>query len=361
LVDNLDDVVVVLDRDMRIVFTTPGIERLIDAPAYTNVGENALNDIHPDDYPRVVASLERLKGRPRASERVDFRLHHSRHGWRWVEAITVNLLDDPDVNGLVVTVRDVHDRRLADEQLRDDFLRQREAADRLRDVDRLKDEFLATVSHELRTPLTSIAGMTEMLLTADGRFSEEETRYLLERIDANAGDMTAMIERILDYSRLQAGQVALRIEVLDLASLVTGLVDRMGETLERHLVEVHVAPLPVRADSHAVSNVLRNLLQNAVKYSPPVTRIEVGARPEGDKVVVWVRDEGIGIAPEEQSKIFRHFYQAGDRHRGVGIGLNIARQYAQLNHGRLWVESALGAGSTFFFSLPAAGGSDADE
>ena len=187
--------------------------------------------------------------------------------------------------------------------------------DRLRDLDRLKDEFLATVSHELRTPLTSIAGMTEMLLGEEDRFSAEETRYLLGRIDANVNDMTAMVERILDYSRLQAGRVVVRAEVLDLAVVVSDLVDKMQATLQRHVVELAVPSLLVRADADALANVLRNLLQNAAKYSPPVSRVEVGARADGDDVVAWVRDEGIGIAVEDRSKIFRHFYQAGDRHR----------------------------------------------
>ncbi len=353
LVENLHDVVVVLDRSLRVQYATPSIERLIDAPAYTNIGESAFNDIHPDDVDHVGASIDRLRSQAGASERMEFRLRHARHGWRWVEAITVNLLDDPDVDGLVVTIRDVDDKHAADERLRDAYTRQRDDADRLRDVDKLKDEFLATVSHELRTPLTSIAGLTELLLNDHGRLPAAESHHVLERISANATEMTSMVERVLDYSRLQAGRVELRIEPLDLSAVVASLVDRMAETLKGHVVAIAVPPLAVRADAGALTTVLRNLLLNASKYSPAGTRIEIGARANGDEVVVWVRDQGIGIAPADQSKIFQHFYQAGPYHRGVGIGLNIARRYTQLNHGRLWLESSPGDGSTFYFMLPA--------
>lgn len=357
LVENIDDVIVILGPDLSVRWTSPGIERFVDAPAYTNVGESAFNDMHPDDVEGVVTAITEAMAEPNGRSRASLRLRHARFGWRWIEAAVVNRLDDPDVEGLVCTLRDVTDQR--DEagelaRLRD---QDRDEMSRLREADRLKDQFLATVSHELRTPLTAVRGFGSVLRQQWRRLGDAERDQLLERIVANAASMETMIEQLLDFSRLQAGRVQVELEPLALDEVVTEMVDSLDLHLQDHDVVIETNDLRVLGDRYAFGHVLRNLLTNAAKYSSAGTRIEVEAERLGDTVHLHVRDQGIGIAPEDQRRVFQSFFQSApalaDR-RGTGVGLNVARRYAQLQSGGLDLESELGVGTTFTFTLPAA-------
>jgi PAS domain S-box-containing protein len=357
LVENIDDVIVILGPDLTITWTSPGIERFIDAPAYTNVGENALNDMHPDDVEGVMAAIGKAMKEPNGRGHASLRLRHARFGWRWIEAAVVNRLDDPDVEGLVCTMHDVTDQRDEAGELARLREQDRDEMGRLREADRLKDRFLATVSHELRTPLTAVRGFGSVLRQQWRRLGEDERDHLLDRIVVNATSMETMIEQLLDFSRLQAGRVEVQLETLPLSELVGEVVDSLELHLQDHEVVVRTEDLRVVGDRYAFGHVLRNLLTNAAKYSNAGTRIELEAERVGGAVHLHVRDQGIGIASEDQRRVFQSFFQSApalaDR-RGTGVGLNVARRYAQLQAGSLDLESTLGKGTTFTFSLPAA-------
>lgn len=357
LVENIDDVIVILGPDLTVSWTSPGIERLVDAPAYTNIGENAFNDMHPDDVEGVIAAISEATETPNGRSMATLRLHHARFGWRWVEAAVVNRLDDPDVEGLVCTLRDITDQRDRSGELARLREQDRQEMSRLREADRLKDGFLATVSHELRTPLTAVRGFSEVLRQQGGTLDPDARDQLLERIIANASAMETMIEQLLDFSRLQAGRVEVQLVPLSVDDAVHEMVDQLELQLRDHDVVVRTNGLHVVGDRYAFGHVMRNLLTNAAKYSAAGTRIEIEAERVDDLVRIHVRDQGIGIAPEDQRRVFQSFFQSApamaDR-RGAGVGLNVARRYAQLQAGGLDLVSTLGEGSTFTFTLPAA-------
>jgi len=357
LVENIDDVIVILGPDLAVTWASPGIERFVDAPAYTNVGESAFNDMHPDDVEGVVSAIGEAMQAPDGRSRANLRLRHERFGWRWIEAAVVNRLDDPAVEGLVCTLRDITDQRDEAGELARLREQDREEMGRLREADRLKDRFLATVSHELRTPLTAVRGFGTVLRRRWSELPGESRDQLLDRVVANATMMEAMIEQLLDFSRLQAGRVAVALEELSLDELMADMIEALAHHLQEHVVDVATAGLLVVADRHAFGHVLRNLLTNAVKYSSVGTRIEVRAERVGDVVEIRVQDHGIGIALEDQRRVFQSFFQSAPdvtNRRGAGVGLNVARRYAQLQSGSLDLESELGRGTTFTFTLPAA-------
>lgn len=357
LVENIDDVIVILGPDLNVTWTSPGIERFVDAPAYTNVGQNAFNDMHPDDVEGVLAAIAAATAEPDGRGHATLRLNHARFGWRWIDASVVNRLDDPAVEGLVCTLRDVTDRRDEAGELARLRQQDRDEMGRLREADRLKDRFLATVSHELRTPLTAVRGFGEVLRQQWDGLDDGARAQLLDRIIVNASSMETMIEQLLDFSRLQAGRVEVHLEPLSLDEVVEEMVDSLELQLRDHEVVVDTRGLQVVGDRFACGHVLRNLLTNAAKYSPAGTRIEIRAERAGDEVHLHVQDQGIGIAPEDQRRVFQSFFQSApamtDR-RGTGVGLNVARRYAQLQSGGLELQSSVGKGSTFTFTLPAA-------
>jgi signal transduction histidine kinase/ActR/RegA family two-component response regulator len=226
---------------------------------------------------------------------------------------------------------------------------------------RMKDEFLATLSHELRTPLQAILGWTHVLGTP--ALAPEDLSRGIETIERNARLQTQLIEDLLDMSRIVSGKIHLEIEDVDLASVVDAVVDTVRPAAQaKNLVltsKVEVRPAAVRGESARLQQVLWNLLSNAIKFTPEGGTIHVGLTRETAHFRVEVVDDGIGIKPEILSDIFERFSQADSstkrRFGGLGLGLSIARQLAELHGGMLEAESAgEGLGARFTLKLPVA-------
>src|SRR5438477_5188624 len=232
------------------------------------------------------------------------------------------------------------------------------ALSRLREFDRLKDEFITIVSHELRTPLTSVYGAA--LTLERHTLDAERTQALLEIISTEAARLSRLLDDILWVSRLDSGRARpflTRVEPLPLtADVVDATRTHLPHGLSLELLH-DSAPPDVAADPDKLRQVLVNLVENAVKYSDE-GRIEVGLHGRNGKVRFSVRDEGPGIPPSQRERVFEKFYRLDpNMTRGVGgtgLGLYICRQLIDSMHGRIWVESVPGEGSTFSFELPVA-------
>ena len=224
--------------------------------------------------------------------------------------ISLSPVETSDGTIFAAAIRDASERKEAEQRLQEALEAERTASEQLRTLDALKDEFLSIVSHELRTPLTSIAGFAELILTQ--QLDDDTERTLLERIRANAGEMGRMVDQLLAYSRLEAGRVEVQPVEVDVSAAIVDIVANQSGGLSGHEVEVDVEPqLRAVADPAALERVLGNLLSNAAKFSPPSEPITVSARAaEADEVVISVGDRGVGIAPDEQARVFERFYQA---------------------------------------------------
>jgi signal transduction histidine kinase len=233
------------------------------------------------------------------------------------------------------------------------------ALERLREFDRLKDEFIAVISHELRTPLTSVYGAALTLQKRD--VSEDMQSALLDIVSDEAGRLARLLDDALSASRLHADRETFDIAPIDGPDVARSIVEaarpRLPEGLTIELIAPDELPL-VAADPDKLRQVLVNLTENAIKYSPDGGRIQVLVDREGPAMRFSVRDRGIGIAPAEQSRIFERFHRLDpNMTRGVGgtgLGLYICRELVQRMGGRIWVTSREGDGSTFSFDLPLA-------
>ncbi len=231
------------------------------------------------------------------------------------------------------------------------------------EVDKLKSEFVSTVSHELRTPMTSIKGYADlMLMGAAGQMTNPQIRYL-QVIKNNADRLHMLVNDLLDISRIETGKTALDLRPLDIPQIIEQVVDGHLNGRIQHEARVlqvitEIAPsLPlVNADHARITQILTNLLDNALNYTPNNGQIVVTAKATHSYVHISVKDTGIGIAKENQDKIFDRFYRAEDaevqRVPGTGLGLAIVRSLIEMHGGRLKVESQLGKGSSFTFNLP---------
>jgi PAS domain S-box-containing protein len=235
------------------------------------------------------------------------------------------------------------------------------------EVDRLKSEFVTNVSHELRTPMTSIKGYADILLMgAAGSLNEHQSRFI-EVIKNNADRLSILVNDLLDISRIESGRVQLERRALHLREVVQAVIDNLrGRIDEEHKPIRIVADLPadlpqVWADRERVTQIITNLADNAFNYSnsDSVMTLTASVVPERAEVVLEVTDTGVGIAPEDQPRLFDRFYRGEDAlvlaTPGTGLGLPIARQLAEMHGGRLWLaRSELGKGSTFALALPLA-------
>jgi signal transduction histidine kinase len=230
----------------------------------------------------------------------------------------------------------------------------------LESASRHKSEFLASMSHELRTPLNAVIGFSEVLLDRlFGDLNEKQADYITD-IHTSGRHLLALINDILDLSKIEAGRMELQVSDVTLSDVIESSVALMRERATRSGISLQLDVDPgsgvLEADERKLKQVLFNLLTNALKFTDRGGHVEVTARAEADGVVVSVRDDGAGIAMADQARIFEEFEQAGgsNAQEGTGLGLALTRRIVELHGGRLWVESAPGKGSTFTFTLPRA-------
>jgi two-component system sensor histidine kinase KdpD len=222
--------------------------------------------------------------------------------------------------------------------------------------ERVRNALLAAISHDLRTPLASIVGASTSLLTGNTGIDHRARTELLETIRDEGVRMTKLIDNVLQMARLQSGRVRLALEWQPLEEIVGEVIRRLRDTLARHRVETHLAPsLPmVNVDGVLVGQVIANLLENAAKYAPAGTVITINAVVEHGELVVSVTDEGPGIPPGEEARIFDKFHRAVPEaaQSGVGLGLAICRAIVTLHGGTIAAENLPAGGAVFRFTLP---------
>jgi len=261
--------------------------------------------------------------------------------------------EDGSLKGGVVVLHDITERKRAEVIM----LHAKEQAER---TSQFKDQFLSTMSHELRTPLNAVLGFSDLL--ADERYgplTEKQRRYI-NHIHTGGKHLLSLISDILDLSKIEAGRMELALESLSVQSAFAEVLSVMQPLADKksQQLSANVEPgLAVRADSTRFKQVLMNLLGNAVKFTPNGGRIELAARPIGGGIRVEVRDNGPGIPPAEQQRIFEAFYrlrESGKKSEGTGLGLAITQRLVELHGGQLGLDSQLGQGSCFHFTLPTA-------
>ena len=229
----------------------------------------------------------------------------------------------------------------------------------LETASRHKSEFLANMSHELRTPLNAIIGFSEVLSERlFGEMNEKQTEYVGD-ISESGRHLLKLINDILDLSKIEAGRMELDPTDFDIATTINNTLSLVRERAQRRAITLRCAVDPglakVHADERKVRQVLLNLLSNALKFTPEGGAIDIRATAHDDRTEIAVTDTGVGIAPEDQEAVFEEFRQVGSaakRIEGTGLGLAISRKFIELHGGRIRVQSQVGSGSTFTFTLP---------
>lgn len=330
---NIADGIVAVDREGRVVLWNDAAERITGVRAADAIGRS------------TAQVLQRTLESGDETERGD-RLLSIRRGDDdvWL-SLTEAIMRDPagGVAGRIFAFRDISAERV---------------------VEQMKSDFVTAVSHELRTPLTSIYGFAETLLRQDVLFNQEERRTFLGYIASESERLTTIVDQLLNVARLDTGDLQVNLAPTDVRAVVSDVVQvaEQAPSANGHdfVVDLPEESLDAEADGDKLRQIIANLVDNAVKFSPEGGKVVVAARANGEVAEVRVVDEGIGIPEEEQRRIFTKFYRGETMTRdpsttGTGLGLFIARGLVSAMGGRMWVDSREGAGSSFAFELPLAG------
>jgi PAS domain S-box-containing protein len=330
---NIADGIVAVDRDGRVVLWNAAAEQITGVPQEEATGRTTVQVLQ--------RQLESGDDDAHGGQRLVSILRGSEDVWL---SLSEAVMQDPlgGVAGRIFAFRDI-------------------SADRM--VEQVKSDFVAAVSHELRTPLTSIYGFAETLLRQDIPFGEDERRTFLGYIASESERLTEIVDQLLNVARLDAGDLHVELDRIDVGSVVSEVVgtaeESGGMNGHRFQIDLPAEPLAAQADPEKVRQVFNILVENALRYSPVGGTVTVGARRNADRVEVRVVDEGMGIPAAEREWIFRKFYRAESAARdgaaGTGLGLFIAKELVTAMGGRIWVDSIEGEGSSFAFELPAAG------
>jgi PAS domain S-box-containing protein len=359
LVEASDDAISAETPDAIITIWNPAAERLYGYTAEEAIGRSVAILIPPDYSAELPRILERLRRGQRIGHYETVRLRKD-HVRIHVSVSISPILDAAGrVSGSVSVARDVTERKRADEERRQLLLREQAALAEARAALAIRDQFLSFAAHELRTPLTSLRGNIQL---ANRRLTRGMSADLileaLERAEGQVDRLGRLVRDLLDVSRIGAGRVVLQREPIPLESLAQRTVEVVRDAEPSRRIDLLLPPrsLVVDGDAERLEQVLINLLQNAIKYSPPEAPVAVRLESGRELARLAVEDHGIGIPAEDLPHVFDRFHRAGNVDlrsvSGLGLGLYIARGIVEAHGGRLMVASVAGQGSTFTIHLP---------
>ncbi len=294
--------------------------------------------LHPEDLPGVWASVEAAMdpANPQ-SYSAEYRIILPDGSIRWIEAHGIATFDGRGkkrhATSLVGTVADITERRK---------------------LDQMKDDFIGMVSHELKTPITVVIGGIYTAMTKG--ISQQEAQELLQNAASSADSLAIIVDNFLELSRAKANRLMINKELIDIAEFMQETTRKLkGKSAIHRLVLNVPKKLPeISADRMRLERILENLIDNAIKYSPKGGDVTISVQQKDDCLLVGVKDQGIGISAEDQSRLFRQFerLETTKEIAGVGLGLNVCHRLVEVHGGRIWVKSEPDKGSTFLFTLP---------
>ena len=343
------------DASMRTVYISPHV---YDLTGYTpeewlDDPELWLRSAHVDDR-EIIAQNYKDALTNQEPWSADYRMVTRDGRTIWVHDETTIIRDESGTPSFLQgVIFDVTERKLAEQALRDSEQRERDAAERLRALDEMKNTFLAAVSHELRSPLTSILGLS-LTLERTRAMPEADRNDLLVRLSANARKLDRLLKDLLDIDRLNRGIVEPQYRVTDVGALARRVIDNLDSLADRD-VQVYAESIIVSVDPAKVERIIENLVMNAVRHTGSDRTIWLRVTPEAGGVLIAVEDNGPGVPESLRDAIFEPFRQGptvSPHAPGTGIGLSLVARFAELHGGRAWVEDRPGGGASFKVHLP---------
>lgn len=318
----------------EITYVSPSVKKILGFTSNEYIKFDRFDRLRPEDAEKMKNIYATLKPNKIITTTLLFK--HKSNKWIWIENISSNKINDPNIKAIVVNFRDVTERM---------------------EEEKRKDEFISMASHELKTPITVMKMFLDILQNQISIYRDKKAEKYLSTLKGQTNKLRELTADLLDISRIQTGKLTFHQENFLVEKIVKEALEELRPTMERHmLVYKKGSDMKVYIDRFRIFQVLTNLITNAAKYSPNARRIIVTVEKANNQAIVSVKDYGIGINKSQQEKIFEKLYQVTDTKEktfpGLGMGLFISQEIIQRHGGRIWVESKKGKGSTFYFSLP---------
>ena len=379
VVGNVKDVIFQTNAANEWTFLNPAWTILTGFTVEESLGKSFLNYVHPDDQWASKALWQTLMNGQNESCRHEMRYLTKAGECRWVEVHAhPTRVTNGAISGLSGTMQDITKRRIAEALEKANVKLEVEIAERRRqeevmrqtlekeqELSELKSYVISTISHEFRTPLTTILGSTELLKNYGNQWAEDKKLKHFQRIVDSVEHMTKLLNDVILIDQAKAGQLKVQPTPLNVEAVTREIVKDLQGSFENHLVRQGItvprvvfscqdADIPANLDKTLLRQILTNLLSNALKFSPTGSLVRLDLVSQSDQAIFKIRDEGIGIPPEDQARVFDSFYRASNAGtiQGTGLGLAIAKKCVELQGGQIMVESQVGVGTTFTVILP---------
>ncbi len=339
LIENSTEVFTINDPQGKVIYISPSFTKVLGYLPEEVMGKIGYGFVHPDDQKNLMTKMSDLVNTPGKAISGQLKAIHKNGSHIWVSYNLTNLLQNPYIQGIVGSFHDITHEK---------------------EIDQAKTEFVSLASHQLRTPLAAIKWFIEMLLAGDAGELKKKQKEFVDNIGQSGQRMIELVNSLLDISHLETGKFVLEKEPTNLNKVIK----KVAEELKQKLIEkeqvINVSLLPslpsINTDPKHIGSILTNLITNAIKYSPKGAKINVSLSSQDNQAFIEVRDHGYGIPKEEQSKVFEKFYRGSNIVKisveGTGLGLYIVKKIAEACGGKIWFESEVGKGSSFWFSLP---------
>jgi len=351
LIRNSFDMIVLIDENGIQRYVSESCERilgynreeLVDIPVIENM-------IHPDDREKVQLGLRNIFNNT-ANGGTQYRHRHKDGTWIYLEAFGSNQLDNPFIESVVLNVRDISERKKAEEDLK-------KSEARLKELNATKDRFFSIISHDLRSPFNGILGLSELLIEQIKEENYEELEEYVSMIQQSAEQAFDLFNNLLQWSRAHTNRISFNPEdfnLNDTINEVIGLVKNSARQKSLTIIPDLPPDIPVTADKAMVETILRNLISNSIKFTEPGGKIGISIEKHKMEMRIVVSDTGIGIDSKDFDRLFRIEHSQStlgtNNETGAGLGLLLCKEFVDQHGGEIWAEQ-VPVGSRFIFSLP---------
>lgn len=350
LVQNSSDVLNVLESDGTVLYASPSSQNVLGFAPEELEGKNAFDFVHADDLNPAITPFKASLANPGETQVSQYRFRHKDGSWRYLESKSNFSPTDTSLNGIVVNSRDISQRKQAEENIISALKKERE-------LNELKSRFVSMVSHEIRNPLNSILTAAQILERYGEKWSPEKKKDFFQRIKTSVKLLTELLDDILVIGKAEANKIEFKPVSLNLEKFISDLVEEIKlTTLSNHTIILATQGQYINTylDEKLLRHIFNNLLLNAIKYSPEGSTIHFDLIYQNGEAIFQIKDEGIGIPPEDQNLLFEAFHRATNVKNipGTGLGLAIVKKCVDLYSGAIAVKSEVGVGTTFTVTLP---------
>lgn len=348
LIENALDIITVFDTDGTVWYASPSVERILGYKPAGLVGKKISEYIHPDDIANACSTFTNTIHTDSALS-IEVRCQHKDGSWRIFEAIIKEFIDQTGRRSVVVNCRDVTERKRTEEI--------RGALETEKELSQLQLRFFSMASHEFRTPLSTILFSAQLLQNSHDECSKEKRRRNVQRIETAAKNITHLLDDILTINRAETGKLEVNRKIIDLENFCWNLIEEMQLSAGSDYTITFVSQgscTNAYMDENLLRSILANLLANAIKYSHKGGNINFALVAEQGEAIFRIRDQGIGIPPEDQQQMFEPFHRGKNvgAIAGTGLGLTLVKKCVNLHGGSIIVASVVGVGTTSTVTLP---------